>query len=115
MVPKGAIFSTTPARIKPASWKLGLFCTGGSNQRCISVREPSLFPPPRLRPADELEWRCGLEKRDRVGLGCDEDMAGVLLWRGLLGSEPPFTAAPARARYSLAKQAPFNAKTAADG
>ncbi len=29
MVPKGAMFSTTPARTNPASWKLGLFCTGG--------------------------------------------------------------------------------------
>ncbi|GAW22317.1 hypothetical protein ANO14919_118530 [Xylariales sp. No.14919] len=45
MVPKGAMFSTTPPRINPASWKLGLFCTGGSSQRCINVRELSLFPP----------------------------------------------------------------------
>jgi hypothetical protein len=40
--PRGAIVSTTPPRTNPASSKLGLLCTDGSNHRCKNDREPSL-------------------------------------------------------------------------
>lgn len=61
-VPSGAMFSRTPDRKRPASWKLGLFCTGGSSQlrmkfRCSLMTELLVCPPAE-----------GLENRDRVVL-----------------------------------------------
>lgn len=45
MAPRGAIVSSTPYRINPASSKLGLACTDGSSHRAMNALEPSLAGP----------------------------------------------------------------------
>lgn len=57
--PSGAMFSKTPNRLKPASSKLALLCTGGSSHLFIKARSPSLFEPRFApEPFSPFPFRC---------------------------------------------------------
>lgn len=94
-VPRGAIFSVTPYRINPASSKLGLLWTAGSNHFCKKVFDAVLgaFDDFFAESLPPLACWCGLENRDLVALVLVGIMSnGLFSPKGLSAAAPDLLA-----------------------